>query len=128
MFSRIKAEFMRKLIYQSCCWSFEFKSCFHVEWTFFSIASNSTNKSTQSFGLIGWWRSYINAFLARLTIFVQLDPDIPFCIIEIDGYTIVFGFWSDEWRKMFNVNQNRKFDSAICWLAQNPWRWEMANF
>ena len=108
MFSRIKAEFMRKLIYQSCCWSFEFKSCFHVEWTFFSIASFSINKNTQCFGLIGWWRGYVNVFFACFTIFVELDTDKPFCTIGIDSFAIKTILWNNERRKVFDANHNWK--------------------
>ena len=64
--------------------------------------------------------------LTCLTAFVQLNLDKPFCIIEIDGNTLIVGLWSDEWMEIFN--QNRKLDSALCWLLQNLWRCQMADF
>ena len=125
---RTNAEFFRKLIFPSYSWLVEFEGCVNIEWTFFSIASFSTENSSQSFGLIGWWRSYVNVFLVCLAVFVEINLDKPFSITEIDGYTLVFGFWSHKWMEILNVDQNRKFDSAMCWLLQNLRRWEMANF
>ena len=123
---RIKADFFWKSHFPGLCWSFELKSCLHIEWTFISIASTSTKKNSQSFRLISWSRSYANVSFTCLTAFVQLNLDKPFCIIEIDGNTLIVGLWSDEWMEIFN--QNRKLDSALCWLFQNFWRCQMADF
>ena len=122
----IKAELEWISQFSGSWWSFKLEICAHIEGTFFPIASFSTNKSSQSFGSFCWWGCYRKWFFACLTVFVQRDLDKPFCIIEIDGYTIVFGLWSDEWWKI--LNQNRKLDRAMCWLTQNLRRCQMANF
>ena len=112
---RIKDEFVRKPIFLSCCWLFEFESCIHIEWTFFSIASSSTNKSSQCFGLIGWWRSYVNEFLVCLTVFVQLNIYMPFGTIGIDSFGIKLILWNNKRRKAVDSNHHWKSKlSFIC--------------
>ena len=127
-FCRIKVEFVWKSQFLGCWWAFELENCVHIEWTFLLIASFSTKKSTQFLWLFGWWGCYTNVVVTCLTALVQPNHDKPFCIVEIDGNTIIFRFWSDKWRKILNVDQNRKFESALCWLFQNFRWWEMVNF
>ena len=112
---RIKDEFVRKPIFLSCYWLFEFESCVHIERTFFSIASSSTNKSSQCFGLIGWWRSYVNVFLVCLAVFVQPNIYIPFCTIGADWFAIKLGLWNNvRWKA---VDSNHHWKPKLCFIC-----------
>ena len=126
MVCRIKAEFVWISHFLRCWWSFELESFVHIEGAFFFIATFSINKCSKKFRLFRWWRSYNNVFVFCLTVFDRFDINKPFCVIEIDWHTSVFGLWSDEWTEI--LNQNRKLDSSLCWLLQNFWRCQMANF
>ena len=113
IFCGIKVEFLRKLIFPNCSWLHEFEGCPHIEGTFFLIASFSTNRNTQCFGLIDWWRSYKNIGLTCLTVFVQPNPYIPFGTISSDSSAIKLSLWNNERRKVFDANHQLK-SSFIC--------------